>query len=141
MLGGEQGLGHGAPPTRLKRLDFIQGLMGATGRDAATFRKDPSRGSIAGAKEAVGRMDAPSRPEVGPTVDSERQGDTEVPGWVLSPDRESSERDCTLESGKFGLPLTPPAQVTRWFLLALTVNPHPYPSLASQPPRGSGLGP
>lgn len=59
----------GAPPTRLRRLDFIQRVMGAIRSGRATFHKDPSGGSVEGAGGAVGGMKGPSRPEAGPTVD------------------------------------------------------------------------
>lgn len=127
----------GAPPIRLKWLDFIQGVMGATGRGAATFHQDPSGGGLAGAKEAVGRMDAPSRPEVGLTVDGGHQGDIKVPGWVPSPHPERSERDCALESGKFGSPRDTPCS-NHAVVCPCTNGKLPIPRWPHSPP---GTGP
>ena len=59
----------GAPPTRLRRPDFIQLVMGSIRSGGATFHKDPSGGSVDGAEGAVGRMKGLSRPEAGLTVD------------------------------------------------------------------------
>lgn len=126
----------GAPPTRLKWLHFIQGVMGATGRGAPTFHQDPSGGGLAGAKEAVGRMDVPSRPEGGSLWMVGTRATSRSPAGYRAPTPESSERDYTLESGEFESPL---ARIMQWLVLALTVNSQSPLCLTA--PRGRGLGP